>query len=339
MWAIANSTDFPAVGSWVQDRDANKIWLVCVKATFDVAPDGRVRPSPDQPPPLLQGVPLDGDFTKSLVYESDFFGLKPCTDVLVNGSAWAPGGRPATSVDIGFIAGPIRKRLKVFGDRWWTVSLAGTDVISEPELFISRPVRYEQAFGGWDRSSADAKDHRLDARNPVGQGFITNPNGRLGRPLPAIEHPGDLVTAWHSRPEPAGLNAVACHWSPRRELAGTYDEAWLKSRFPLWAEDLDPRYYCCAPRDQQVDGYLRGGEPVQVVNMSPNGPIRFDLPRLVFGFSTRLRREIVHHRGSLATVILEPEGPRVIMVWQSALMCNHHADDLDQTTVRLKKLV
>lgn len=136
-----------------------------------------------------------------------------------------------------------------------------------------------------------------------------------------------------------GLQRHSLSLVAQAELAGTYDGAWLKNRFPLWAEDLDPRYYCCAPRDQQVDGYLRGGEPVQIVNMSPNGSLRFNLPRLVFGFSTRLRREIVHHRGTLATVILEPEAARVIMVWQSALMCNHHVDDLDQTTIRLKKHV
>jgi hypothetical protein len=211
--------------------------------------------------------------------------------------------------------------------------------IGPPEHFLQKPIRYEYAFGGWDRTSADPKDHRLDLRNPVGQGLITNPDGRLGRRLPNIEDPADLITAWHNRPSPAGFNAIACHWSPRRELAGTYDDAWLKTRFPLWAEDLDPRYYCCAPRDQQVEGHLKGGEPVQLVNLSPHGPIRFRLPRLVFGFSTRLGRRVVHHKGVLATVILEPDLPRVIMIWQSALMCNNLVDDLDETTVRLKKLI
>ena len=38
------------MGSWVQDKAANKIWLVCVKATFDVRADGRVRPAAEQVP-------------------------------------------------------------------------------------------------------------------------------------------------------------------------------------------------------------------------------------------------------------------------------------------------
>lgn len=340
MWSISNSTGFPAHGSWVQDKDLNKIWLVAVKATFDILPDGRTRPSDDQLPVFMQGQYLDGDFEKSLVYEFDFFGVKQGTDVLVNAAAHAPGGRPVTALDVGFQLGPITKRLKVFGDRFWTVSLVGgRDVISDPAPFVSQPIGYENAFGGWDRTASDPKDHRLEARNPVGRGFVSNPHGRLGRPLPNVEDPADLVGGWQSRPNPAGFGAIACHWSPRREFAGTYDDAWLKTRFPMWAIDLDPRYYASAPLDQQVKGFLRGGEPARAINLSPHGPIQFHLPKLVFGFATRKRRDVIHTRGQLATVILEPEVPRVIMVWQSSLVCNHDMDDLDQTLVILKKLI
>jgi hypothetical protein len=340
MWTISNNTGFPAEASWVQDKDANKIWLVCVKATFDILPDGSTIASDEQVPPFLQGQPIDGDFNKSVIYESDFFGVKPCTDVLINGTVWAPNGKPATEVDVGFQVGSVQKRLRVFGDRWWTLNLVGTHyVISAPEKFLQMPLQYERAFGGWDRTASDPKDHRLEPRNPVGQGFVSSPRGHHGRQLPNIENPADLVSSWRSTPAPAGFNAIASHWSPRRELAGTYDDAWMKSRFPLWAVDLDPRYYCCAPRDQQVEGYLRGGEPVQMINLSPNGPIRFKLPRLVFGFSTRKGLETIHHRGTLATVILEPDFPRVSMVWQSSLVCNRGQDDLDGTAIRLKKII
>jgi hypothetical protein len=339
MWQVSNTTGHPAMGSWVQDKNANKIWLVCVKATFDIMPDGTTRPSEVQVEPFMQGQPLDGDYEKSLLYESDFFGVKPHTDVLVNGSGWAPDGKPVTTLDVGFQVGPLRKRLRLFGNRWWTVSLAGQRVVAAPEPFIEMPIRYEAAFGGWDRTAADPKDHRLEARNPVGQGFISNPNGCLGRPLPNVEDPADPITNVASRPTPAGFGAVACHWSPRREFAGTYDEAWQKSRFPLWAEDLDPRYYCCAPLDQQVKGFLRGNEPVHLINLSREGSLRFNLPRLIFGFSTHLKREVIHHRGELATVIIEPDWPRLIMVWQSSIVCNKDQDYLDRTVVRLKKLI
>jgi hypothetical protein len=41
----------------------------------------------------------------------------------------------------------------------------------------------------------------------------------------------------------------------------------------------------------------------------------------------------------LASVILEPDYPRVIMSWLSGLVCNRDADFLEETTVRLKKIV
>lgn len=339
MWQTLTKSDFPVSGTWVLDKNSNKIWMVCVKATFDIRPDGRLRQSPGQIEPFLQGQPLDGDFTKSLVHESDFFGPKPATDVLVNGSVWAPGGRPAEMVDASLQVGPVQKRVRAFGDRWWTCNAAGQDAISHPRPFIHMPLIYENAYGGWDRTSEDERDHRLEARNPVGKGFISNGAARDGRPLPNIEDLASLISSWRDRPAPHGTGAVACHWSPRRELAGTYDEAWQKSRAPLWAEDLSPFYFCAAPQDQQVRDFLKGGEPVRLVNLSPHGTLEFRLPQLRFGFATRIGRETIHRRGELASVVLEPDFPRMSMTWQSSFVCNRNADYLEETTVRLKAMV
>lgn len=339
MWEVVNTTDFPALGSWVQDRDGRKIWLVAVKASFDIGPGGRLTPAAAQMPCLLQAQHRDGDFEASLLHESDVFAPKPCTDIIVQAEAWAPGGQPTGMVEVGMRVGPVAKRLVVFGDRWWSVGLSGRDAIAGPAPFLHRPVVWEDAFGGWDREAPDPADHRMEARNPVGKGLVTHAPGRLGRPLPNVERPEDRIGAWHDRPEPAGLGAVACHWSPRRELAGTYDEAWLKGRFPLWALDFDPRYACAAPRDQQAEGYLKGGEPVRLVNLTPEGVMEFALPRLVFGFATRFGAQTVHHRGRLASVIVQPGARRLVMVWQSALLCERRIDDLDQTTLRLKERI
>ena len=40
MWVIANKSPFAADYAWVIDKDENKIWLVVVKATFEIALDG-----------------------------------------------------------------------------------------------------------------------------------------------------------------------------------------------------------------------------------------------------------------------------------------------------------
>ena len=331
MWVVNNKTPYEAAGSWVQDKDANKIWLVVIKATFDIDPDGSTHVAEEQLPVLLASDPA-GAPDKSLVYESDLLGVKICTDVLVNGSAWAPGGRPASEVPIQLVAGPVRKRLFVTGDRFWESQLVGAGMTRARD-FTSMPVTYERAYGGWDRSSANPDDHRLEDRNPVGTGFATKAEHCHGLRLPNVEYPEQRIQSWKQRPAPAGLNAIDCSWSPRRELAGTYDEHWQKDRFPLWAKDFDPRYRNCAPRDQQAPGFFKGGEVIDLVNLSRSGRLAFPLPRPRFSCVTRFGSKRVERDTQLCTVIVEPDVPRVMMAWQTHLLCNHRVDDLDETIV------
>jgi hypothetical protein len=338
MWVIRNQTPYAVDRTWVQDKDANKLWLVAVKATFDILQDGSTRLSEEQEPPLKLGSHVGEPNQSSLLYEADLFGVKANTDVLVNGSAYSPNGRRVTSVDVELAVGPIRKRLRVSGERVWENALGGPSM-SSPERFDSMPIRYERAFGGWDRVAEDPLEHRMDARNPIGTGFTTQPSHCLGSRAPNVEFPSELISSWSDRPQPAGFGPVECHWSPRRELAGTYDEKWRKSRFPLWAEDFDQRYNNCAPADQQVPGFLRGGETVELTNLSPSSRLVFPLPRVYPFFRTRFGQEQVEHRARLSTVIIEPDFPRVIMTWQTSLICNHRVDELDSTVVTEKRII
>ena len=318
----------------MQDKDANKLWLVVVKATFDVQTDGSCRLSPEQLPVLRMGEPSGERGRSSLVYDADLSGVKPCTDVLLRGSAWAPKGGRAGAVDVKMMVGTIDKRLRVFGERYWDHGLVGGATISSPKAFESMPITYERAYGGWDRSATDPLDHRMESRNPVGTGYALRAENCIGKHLPNVEHPNHLIESWSDRPSPAGLNAIDCSWSPRRELAGTYDANWQQTRFPLWAEDFDEHYNNSAPMDQQVNGFLSGGEPVELINLSPDGALAFNLPRIYLAFRTRFGSERVEHDGQLCTVILEPDASRVIMTWQSSLVCNHRMDELDETVIR-----
>jgi len=338
MWLVNNRTPYSADRSWIQDKDANKIWIVVVKATFDIRPDGSTRVSDQQVPVHRTGQCHGKPGESSLKHEADLLWLKPGTDVLLNGSAWPAPGRMTSSVDVELQVGPVRKMLRVTGDRAWRRGIAGV-MMSEPEPFEHMPITYERAFGGWDRSSPDPAEHRLETRNPVGTGFLLNADAVIGTRLPNVELPGQLVSGWKDKPEPAGFNAIDCAWTPRRELAGTYDDAWRTRRFPLWAADYDPRYGHCAPADQQVKNHLRGSERVRLTTLSPHGPLQFNLPRIHPTFQTRFGRERVEHRGQLCTVLLEPDHPRVVMAWQTSLVCNHHVDELDMTVVREKRLL
>jgi hypothetical protein len=333
MWLIANKTPFVADHAWVIDKEGNKLWMVVVKAAFDVSPDGRCYLSGLAEPVRPVAKPF-GEFGKSSVrYEADLLGPKPRTDILVLGDAVAPQGRMARALDVVLQVGSVRKTLRVTGNRTWEANLVGGLRMSDPEPFERIPITYERAYGGWDTSASDERDHRLEARNPVGTGFAVRVENSRGASLPNVEDPERLIRTWSDRPAPAGFNVVDCAWSPRRELAGTYDDKWRQQRFPMWAEDFNPRYHNCAPRDQQTPAFLRGGERVDVIHMSPGGKLSFTLPRIDLAFRTRFGGERIDHEGQLCTVLIEPNRGRLVMAWQTTIVCNRRADELDETLV------
>lgn len=333
MWQVDNRTPFAAERGWVRDRDGAEIWLVAVKATFDILPDGTTAVAKEQPP-VLRVAAHHGDPAKtSIKYDADLVLTKTTTDVIVVGHAYAPQGMTATHVDAGFKVGPVQKVLRVFGDRVWN-----TIGMSAPEPFQKVPLVYERAYGGVDLKSKTPEKDR-EWRNPVGTGFAISSRNATGLRVPNVEDPKKLIGSWNDRPAPAGFGAIAGHWQPRVSFAGTYGEHWMKTRQPLLAEDLDDRYFQSAPADQQAPDFLRGGEPVVLLKLTPGGDLRFVLPKIYLGFETRFydgSREI-HKNRRLHTVILEPDFPRVSLVWHTALPCHFKVQKLERTIVTLKR--
>jgi hypothetical protein len=333
MWTLVNRTPYAAARTWVQDPDGTKRWVVVVKATFHSHPSGRLTLADEQLPPLLAPEYHGVDGASSLHYEADLVPPKPGTDVILNGHAHAPRGRAATSLAVALGVGTHRKILQVTGDRVYRRTLVGTVVPSAPAPFLRVPIVYERAYGGHDATPPDPAKHALFTPNPVGTGHVVRRSTLVGHPVANIGYPGAAL----GHDGAAGFGALCSHWSPRRELAGTYDARWVATRKPLLPEDFDPRFHMCAPLDQQHVPHLRGGVPIELVNLTPGGVLRFTLPKVYLAFRTRFAlRRAEHrqeHRAKLHTVVLEPDLPRVLMVWHTSLPCHHHADDLEDTTI------
>lgn len=332
MWQVDNRTPFAAERGWVRDRDGAEIWLVAVKATFDIRPDGTTRIAKEQPPVLRLPEHFGEPGRSSIKYDADLVLTKKTTDVIVIGHAYAPSGTTVTHADVGFKVGPVQKVLRVFGDRRWRAM-----GMSAPEPFEKMAIVYERAYGGTDLASK-TPEKDWEWRNPAGTGFATSGSHADGLALPNIEDPKRLIGSWSDRPAPAGFGVIASHWQPRVGFAGTYDDHWMKTRQPLLAEDLDDRYFQSAPADQQAPEFLRGGEPVVLLKLTPGGELRFTLPKLHFGFETRFYdgSRQAHQNRKLHTVILEPDFPRVSLVWHSALPCHYKVQKLERTVITLK---
>jgi uncharacterized protein YjbI with pentapeptide repeats len=269
-----------------------------VKATYDLVPDGVARRAGEQQghtgdlpwPPLPDVVGEPG-----LRYASDFALFKPCADVLLAGSAHAPGDQPLPVLSVTLGVGAWRKHIAVIGDRRWT-GWRTTD----PLPFASMPLRWELAFGG--------------------PGFAENPVGRgnQGDLLPNLERSGDLVTSRRSRPIPACFCPLAPTWDERKRKAGTYRRDYLATRWPAFAEDFDWGWFNAAPLDQQVPGYLQGDEPILLEHLHPrHARVESRLPGM------RPRLFVARHDGVAAEVTLvcdtlwiDADALAAVVVWR-----------------------
>jgi hypothetical protein len=333
MWAITNNTPFAAERCWARDKDGAEVWLVAVRGTFSIGPDGSTWPAEEQDPvrmpPKYRGDPANS----SLLADSDLNPTKRTTDVVLHGHAYAPGNEPTTQADVSLKVGTINKTLRAIGDRVFQRGLFGIG-LSKAEPFAKLPIVYERAYGGTDIVSDDPRKHDWERRNPVGTGFATDVEHLLGKRAPNIEDPHSLYGMINRRPAPAGFGPIPGHWLPRLKFAGTYDAKWEKERQPLLPEDFDERFYQCAPQDQQTSEFLKGGELVELSRLTPSGLLKFRIPRARFLFRTYFDGEGVEtHRAVLHTVMLEPDVPRVILVWHSRLPCHHKVLKLLETRI------
>jgi hypothetical protein len=327
MLQLRNQTGLAAEVFAVPDARGVETLFTVVKGTFDLRRlDARGTPAPAErqvavgPADEHHGDPETG----SIRAPSDFSLGKPGTDVLLVGTAYAPGGRPVGRMDVSLAAGPLRKTVRVFGDRAWERSAP-----TPPLPFERMPLVWERAFGGADGD-------RVEERNPVGRGFVA-PDAAAppdGHPLPNLEDPAHPLLSWREAPPPAAFAPVAPHWLPRRAWAGTYDDAWRATRAPYLPDDFDPRFFQAAPDGLAAPGGLSGGERVEAAGVTPGAPLRFVLPRLDVRVQFRLDDGTQAPPVRLETVLMEPDELRVILVWQAALACGRRLLRVREITAR-----
>lgn len=314
MWALDNKTPYAAERTWVRDKDGKHHWIVVVKATFEFTFEGKLRLADDQLPALHEPEYFGEPGQSSLRYDADLVAMKPGTDVILNAHAHAPGGRATREVVVTLRIANLEKQLLVRGESKYGFGVGGLSV-SSPEFFVTRPIVYELAYGGTDTLDQDPSKHCIDLRNPVGVGFAARVEHLIGRTAPSIYYPrGDPAKIG-----PAGFGALASYWSPRLERGGTYDQNWSSNKKPLLPDDYDDKTLLCAPADQWPRQRLRGGEIIDLVNLTPEGALRLELPKICVMCTTRVSGRSTESRCELASVILEPEDRRLIMAWQSSL--------------------
>jgi len=334
---LENLTHFQAVDLLSMNKEGEELLVICVAGRFDLPPAGRPsnefpRPSEEQHPPGMEDVYWGELGASSLRYEGQTAYTRSGTDIYVSGHAWAPRGKPVTDMLAAVKVGPCQKGLQVFGTRVWYRGALGLKP-SAPRPFESMPLRYERSFGGVARATGN-EPPTYEPRNPIGVGFYGSAKESLAQPLPNLEDPLHLLSSPTERVQPAGFGPIARSWQPRLGLAGTYDEAWVEHRAPLWPTNFDPRFFNAAAPGLVASPGLKGGEPVILAGLSPDGNFAFPLPRHRLMVKSRFRLRVDRRELALDTVHIEPDARTLTLIWRTAIPAHRELSEHAYSTVR-----
>lgn len=272
---IINNTPFPVETMPFKGPDGLSFLAVLVKATFSIPEQGLAVAADQQMPVEFGDIPYDTENGGSTRLEADVAPFKPRADIVLVGHAYAPAGQWVTGIDVSLRVGRLQKVLRVFGDRFWQTGAFSSERATAPKPFDKMPLVYERAFGG-----IDLKGGGYLPANPAGRGYLadTAKKNVQNAPLPNIEDPTCLIGSPKDQPRPVGYGFYGRAWEPRYAYLGTYDENYRKRYAPDPPPDFKFDYYNGAHPDLQVEGYLSGDETVELINLSPRGTLRFQLP-------------------------------------------------------------
>lgn len=277
--SVDNRTPFPSLAFRQYNLAGDLLGVVVARGTFKLTNGGPLQIA-DKQYPLVMSDTYDGDphLTPQMAC-TDLAPYKPATDVTFLGAAFAPAGKPASSWTCGLRVGPVEKRLRVHGPRFWNAKIRKTwiglidrskeDALEGWELSEGQPVAYvpldwRLAFGGkTEKETVEA--------NPIGIGLVDEARfkDQAKWPAPQIEAENRPIRFVRDRPQPAGFAPISPFWKDRADLAGTYDDEWLEKRHPLLPEDFDYAFWQSAPRDQITENWLYGNEPFELTHLLP----------------------------------------------------------------------
>lgn len=330
---LLNATRMQAAYTMGMDKDAREYLVVVVKGTFGFPTPGVEPELLEEQVPLVMADTFTGEPGYSApVYEADFSPVKHRCDILLHGSAYAPGGQPAFSVPVGIRIGTWSKSFNVIGDRVW--DCPGVMISpGRPKPFLTLPITYDRAFGGNDNVSPDPDEHSAYMPNPIGRGYRQRFIGINGTPMPNTEEIGNPVTSPNGSYRPMSFGPIGRGWEPRYRYGGTYDQHWIDEVFPFLPADFDEAYFQAAPVDQQLP-FLQGGEDVLLGNLTPEARTGFRIPKIdmpVVFFPKKGAKE--ETRAVIDTVVIESDLRRFTLTWRVSRPLKRNMFEVSQVLV------
>ncbi len=303
---------------YFESRDAQKksFGVIVARATFNIVANGPLQLVPDQEG-LVMADQYHGEIDQtSIRVENSIAPYKPATDIHLDATAYAPGGKAVPAFNVMVKLGKVSKPLVVTGERYWQHQKLVGWRISDPVPCTQVPLRYELAYGGSWRQGDDI-EYCQD--NFVGTGYVQKDQLDKSKPVPAprIMSAEEPVIKLGQAHQPEGVGPMAPAWRNRLQHAGTFDVVWEKTRWPELPEDFKFDFYNSAHPDLIYPGFVNGDEAVRLTNLSSEPELNFTLPGYNLGLLARYENGVMLPLpANLDTIHLEPDNMKAHLTWR-----------------------
>lgn len=334
MWEIRNKTPFAAAGAFERDTEGREVWSVAIRASFTLETAATLTPLDPQIEVRLAPDYIDPD-TGELRGEHDIVGFLPGTDLLISGTIQPPR-QETMSLPLTLTLGKLSKHARLFGPRMAKRGLAGWNISANAPVETTE-LTWRNSFGGTFHDPETGHP-----ANPIGKGWALHYRRKIERDtqveLPRIDHPKDDILYDYNRTNPIGFGPISRHWQPRKDLAGTYDDKWEKTRAPKLPKDFDNAFYNTAPSDQIIKGFAKGGEELTLTGFLPDEILKLRLPQILFTARTKQRGQPVDTNFNMTRIEIDLDAKTLSMVWVTHVPCNGDDAGIEYTTLRVKQM-
>ena len=274
--------------------DQLMVATLVAKVCYELGEDGRLIPAARHPKVLLEATEVDG-----VELPADAGYGKAGIDLLVIGSAHAPGGRPRRAMIAGVAIDEHEYGLAIIGDRRWERSWTGWSM-SDPDPFVEMPMDWSRAYGGHARVQG-GEVPCVD--NPVGRGYILELDGAEGVALPNVEDPTALIRDIRDRPRPVSFHPLPMGTS---YAADALAEARARGR------NVSRAMFNSAIPTHRLPRYPAGAE-LRLCNLTPRPAPGYVLPNTSMIAEVTIggaRREL---QGEIDTILLRPARRELVL--------------------------
>lgn len=235
---------------------------------------------------------------------------KPQAEILLSGKAFAEGGEAVEEMEISIDFSSVSKRFLVRGNQLAKKRRFGRVRKSKIEPFVEMPLHAGNCYGG--EGFGD---------NPAGKGFYKNSALPIAKSeafeLPNVWPMNKFGKKVKNRFDSYG--SLAIHLPQRNQYAGTYDDNWQKNHFPGYAPDMNWKMFNAAMPDQQLKGFIKGNETVEIKGMHPDcSTLKGTLPDVNARVFVRdLKGDFTEHAAKIDTCWFFPEDDLGVLIYRT----------------------